>query len=92
MPKALKVTTELLEGVTAGSRGKYLCARLRETHAQAGCADVPSGTPGIVTGRMPTGCIFVFPHSVLPGEFKAFSDGHVRIVPWSRLQPYGRVG
>ncbi len=90
MVKALKVTLELL--ADAGSKGKYLAARTKELHQQQGCADLPAGTPGMITGRSPKGCIFVFPHSVLPDEMKVFSDGHVRIIPWSRLEPYGRVG
>jgi hypothetical protein len=90
MVKPVKVTLELL--AAAGPKGKFLAARTKELHRQQGCADLPAGTAGIVTGRTPKGCIFVFPHSTLPNEMKVFSDGHVRIVPWTRLEPFGRVG
>jgi hypothetical protein len=87
----MKVTDKLL--ATAGPKGKYLVAHLNVDHVQDGCETVAAGVVGVVKGARAGTVMFVYPHP--PGtksKDKAFSDGQVRIIPWSNLTPIGRVG
>ncbi len=81
----MKITAELL--ATAGPKGKYLVAALRQAHE-----GIPAGTVGLVEGAG-ANCLVIFPAATLPEEkLPRFAKGHFRIVPFSNLKPLGRVG
>lgn len=87
MPKVL--TQHLLDDQLS-ARGKYAVGELLLDHSQLDLTVVPKGTRGLLTAMRNFEVVFLFPHSVLPNDLRAFSDGHVRVVPLSRIRILGR--
>lgn len=87
MPKVLE--QHLLDD-SLSKQGQYAVGELVLDHAQLDLAIVPKGTRGLLTAMRNFEVVFLFPHSVLPNELRAFSDGHVRVVPLSRIRIIGR--
>lgn len=89
-----KLTTAMLnDPLLLDKSNKYAVGRLNEHLLQHDCIPVPKGSRFKVIGKRGDMLCALFPHDTvgLENDMQAFSDGHVRILPFYVATIIGRI-